>query len=161
MQGYLGNLIYVSLFSFSFLLLHAPRGQFNVIVTKVIDGDTILVNGKNKIRLAGIDSPELKQMSFDRTPIGKNAKDWLSHKIINKRVELRVLGKGFYGRLLGEIYLKGKFINKKIVSAGYALSYEKEFLFYEFIARKKRKGMWNTFGFYSPKVFRKLITKRN
>lgn len=160
MQGYLGNLLYVSLFSFSFLLLHAPRRQFNVIVTNVIDGDTILVNGKNKVRLLDIDAPEIKQKSFDGVQIGALSKAWLEKRILNKRIKLTLHGKGFYRRWLGEVYIAGENINAKIINAGFALSYGDKYSFFSFIARKKKKGIWNTSGFYSPKVYRKL-TKRN
>jgi len=160
MQGYLGNLLYVSLFSFSFLLLHAPRRQFNVIVTSVIDGDTILVNGKNKIRLLDIDAPEIKQKSFDGVHIGLLSKNWLEKKILNKRVRLVLHGRGFYNRWLGDIYIAKENINLKIIEKGFALSYGQKYSFFSFMARKKKKGIWNTSGFYSPKVYRKL-TRRN
>lgn len=157
MQVYLVNLLYIA--PFSVLLFLPPLGHTYSTVIEVIDGDTVLTKYQGKVRLVGIDAPEINQKSFDKKNIGKISKRWLRKRLLNKKVLMRLYGRGYYKRLLGEIFLKNKSINKEIVRVGMAVSYGKKFRFEEMIAQKKRVGIWSTLGFYRPRVFRK-ITKR-
>ncbi|HEC1238573.1 TPA: thermonuclease family protein, partial [Campylobacter upsaliensis] len=99
-------------------------------VSKVIDGDTIELLAKTskenpynhitklKIRLYGIDAPELKQA------YGKEAKEYLSALVLKQEVSLIIENKDKYERIVGTIFLKGKDINKEMVKNGYAHAYE-------------------------------------
>ena len=106
------------------------------VVIKVYDGDTItiasVINGmKNSplyrfsVRLNGIDTPELKG--------GKNeqekqcailARDWLSGKILNKKVELRNVQTEKYGRLLAEVWFNNKNMNEEMIKKRFAVPYD-------------------------------------
>ncbi|MFH1248860.1 MAG: thermonuclease family protein [archaeon] len=90
------------------------------IATNIIDGDTIVVSGGERIRLLGIDSPEKGEFYYS------NAKKKLEALIENKEVELEK-GEGDdkdkYGRLLRYIFLNGTNINLKLVEGGYAICY--------------------------------------
>ena len=92
-------------------------------VVKVIDGDTIhiLLVSQNieKIRLAGIDSPERKQAH------GQKAKKHLISLVASKTVKISYSKRDRYGRIVGKILLKGSDINLKMVQAGYAWHYKK------------------------------------
>jgi len=81
----------------------------------VIDGDTIIVS-KTKIRLAGIDAPELDQ------PWGQKSK-WEMVKICKGHVlDIKLTGETTYDRLVGYCYLPdGRDIGAEIVKAGLAL----------------------------------------
>jgi len=118
-------------------------------LTKVVgvhDGDTIsvLTTSKTelKIRLAGIDAPELKQA------FGSKARQALSGMIFGKTVRLVISGKDHYGRSLAEVYtLDNTFINLEMVKLGYAWDYVrftkgKLFKDAEAAARAGRKGLW-------------------
>lgn len=159
MQGYLVKLLYVSLFSFSFLLMISPQRQLSVNIVKVVDGDTVRLAGGESIRLAHIDAPELAQESIDELKIGEQARFALLKYIKNKKVSIRVQGKDFYNRYLGVLYVDNENINQKLVIEGYAVSYKDKYLFDEYVARKKRVGIWATKGFYYPKVHRKYKKK--
>ena len=71
---------------------------------KIIDGDTIILNGE-KIRFSGIDTPELKQTCLkddQKVPCGMTAKRLLAEKIGNATVECTSEGKDTYKRTLAE-----------------------------------------------------------
>lgn len=81
----------------------------------VIDGDTIVVS-KVKVRLAGIDAPELNQ------PWGQKSK-WEMVNLCKERiVRVELTGETSYDRLVGTCYLPdGRDIGAEIVKAGLAL----------------------------------------
>lgn len=109
----------------------------NVYVTKVYDGDTITVDIdfgmdvclKNlKIRLYGIDSPELRGKDKE---IGKVSRDFLKSLILKKTIVLETIKdkKGKYGRYLGIVYLKDEQdnlinVNELLIKEGMAKRYE-------------------------------------
>lgn len=131
-------------------------------VSKVIDGDTIELLAKEnpyhhitklKIRLYGIDAPELKQA------YGKEAKEYLSALILKQEVSLIIENKDKYDRFVGTIFLKGQDINKEMVKNGYAHAYEsfsKKYLAEQADAKKFKLGLWQDERVMSPSEFRML-----
>ena len=91
------------------LALSTPllAGQFKV--TRVYDGDTIMVQGHDIIiyvLLAGIDAPEIGSRKQRRhQPYGQEAKRYLEKQILNKVVDIKGYGIGPYpyNHLIGEI----------------------------------------------------------
>ncbi len=126
-------------------------------VLSVADGDTVTVKiGKKeeKIRLIGIDAPELAQK-----PWGDKSKEFLQSIISSSgwkvSIEYDVDKRDKYGRLLG--YLRtsdGQLINKKILENGYAMlftfppnvKYVNEFTEAQSYARKNKLGIWSDKG---------------
>lgn len=109
--------------------------HYKAHVTKVYDGDTITVNldcGMNvilknqKIRLYGINTPELRGSDEEKEK-GRDARDFLREKILNKTITLRtILDKtGKYGRLLGVVYVDDIDINELLLTEGHAVEYMK------------------------------------
>jgi micrococcal nuclease len=92
----------------------------NAIATNIIDGDTIVVSGGERVRLLGVDTPEKGEFYYSES------KKKLESLIENKEVELE-RGEGDdkdkYGRLLRYIFLNGTNINLKLVEEGYAICY--------------------------------------
>lgn len=131
-------------------------------VSKVIDGDTIeLLTKENpynhiaklKIRLYGIDAPELKQA------YGKEAKEFLSALILKQEVSLIIENKDKYDRFVGTLFLKGQDINKEMVKNGYAHAYEsfsKKYLAEQANAKMFKLGLWQDERVMSPSEFRML-----
>ena len=103
----------------SFCLLFGLEGK----VIKVVDGDTIWILPKGgervKIRLYGIDAPEMKDSG------GKKSKKYLSELIAGKEVQIETHGHDKYKRVIGIVYLNGTDINGKMVKDGYARAYLK------------------------------------
>ncbi len=121
---------------------------------RVVDGDTLVMDGK-RIRLAGIDAPELRQVCQrkDRDwPCGTEAKSYLSALIGRGRTTCEADGSDRYGRLLAVCTSQDLDLNAAMVSAGYAVAfghYETE----EGEARDKRLGLWaGTFD--APRTWR-------
>ena len=132
---------------------------------RVVDGDTIVANGE-KIRLKGMDAPESKQKCSygEKQQIkylcGKEATNHLRKIIADQSLECTDEGKDLYGRTLSYCYVDGANINRKMVLDGWAVSYNKEFLAEELIARSGKKGMWKG-EFEDPKQWRKNNKSKN
>ena len=86
------------------------------IVTKVGDGDTVLVvtpeRTKLRVRLYGIDSPEIERInkqtgkvSKPGQPYGIEARNALANKVLNKEVRLDIIGVDQYRRIIGIIWI--------------------------------------------------------
>lgn len=122
--------------------------SFTTVCTSVIDGDTIECveqNGKvEKIRLLGIDAPELDQK------LGEKAKSVLSSLILNKEIRVKSPGRDTNLQILGKIFLPDNpetSVNSILVGNGYAkcagnTDYSSAFKYYEDIARQKGRGIW-------------------
>ncbi len=126
---------------------------------KIIDGDTIILNGE-KIRFSGIDTPELKQTCLkddQEVPCGMTAKRLLKEKIGNATIECISEGKDTYKRTLAECFVNGESLSKFLVRSGYAFAYRKystKFIKDEEFAKAKKLGMW-AMTFQYPWDFRK------
>lgn len=116
-------------------------------VVRVIDGDTFETETGEKVRLIGINAPEISDI------FGQEAKIYLSELIENKTVNLQTDNisndRDRYQRLLRYVFIDGSDINKKMVSEGFAFAYLK----YKFTkssdyenaqleARESNRGIW-------------------
>ncbi|ECV9714437.1 thermonuclease family protein [Campylobacter upsaliensis] len=139
-------------------------------VSRVIDGDTIELLAKTsktnpynhiaklKIRLYGIDAPELKQA------YGKEAKEFLSALVLKQEVSLIIENKDKYDRFVGTLFLKGQDINKEMVKNGYAHAYEsfsKKYLAEQADAKMFKLGLWQDEKAVKPSEFRKQQIKNS
>jgi len=126
---------------------------------KVIDGDTIVLNGE-KIRFSGIDTPELKQTCIYKNQeviCGVFAKMLLIEKIGNKTPVCISEGKDIYKRTLAECFIDGESLSSFLVRSGYAFAYRKyskKFIEDEEFARTNKLGLWSM-KFQYPWDFRK------
>jgi endonuclease YncB( thermonuclease family) len=120
-------------------------------VIAVHDGDTITLRtetNKKKIRLAGIDAPELKQ------PYGVESRSALREAVLDKVVLVETSKNDKYGRAIGKVILDGQDINLKQLQSGVAwvyraylkeLSKEDRVVYREAEAQSKAiaAGLWN------------------
>jgi len=105
------------------------------IVTRVIDGDTIILGGGERVRLLGINAPELRSESPLERCRGWLSKDFLAAIIEGEKVTLTYEGKrtDHYGRTLAWVWFeKGKpklgllfSVNSFVVRHGYSRCYPK------------------------------------
>jgi micrococcal nuclease len=138
----------------------------NILVKRVVDGDTLLLETGERVRLIGIDTPELHESNklyrdAGRTgqdartiqKLGQKAYEFTRSLVEGKRVSLEFDVEKYdrYQRLLAYVYLKdGTFVNAEIVKQGYAnlmtfppnVKYVDLFqkLYQE--ARENRRGLW-------------------
>ncbi|WP_375697078.1 thermonuclease family protein [Bartonella sp. AP14QHHD] len=122
----------------------------------IIDGDTIMISSI-KIRLAGIDAPELHQFCGKkeaRYPCGLEAKKYLEQLLKNQIVTCHWQKTDKYRRILATCKTKQvSNINATLVHNGWAVNYY-EYPKEEQEARKKKKGIWVS-SFQRPKEWRK------
>ena len=109
---------------------------------RVLDGDTIdvLIDlgfelfKKERVRIAGVDTPEKRTRNLEEKALGVDATNWLKEKLestlvgddeLTIRTEL-VGGVGKYGRLLGGLYGGESVVslNEQMITEGYAHAYD-------------------------------------
>ena len=95
-----------------------------VFIKDCYDGDTCTTLKGEKIRLACIDTPELKGWKAD--PIrAKEARDFVNKLVANEKVSINRITKDKYGRTVGELFKNGVNIQELIVEKGYGKIYKK------------------------------------
>src|SRR3990172_8750190 len=138
-----------------------PRVE-SLIVTRVVDGDTIvvLINGvSEKVRLIGVDTPETvdprKAVQCFEKEASMFAEDLLLNNAVRLEADASQDNRDKYGRLLRYVFLENgstnnMLINKEIISEGYGheytyripYKYQNDFKNAEQIAREAQKGLW-------------------
>lgn len=123
-------------------------------VIKVIDGDTVEIEGGEKIRYIGIDTPETKHPTKGVECFGKEAfaknKELVEGKEI--RLEKDVSETDRYGRLLRFVYIGDIFVNDYLLRQGYAhastyppdVKMAEQFRAAEKEARENNRGLWSS-----------------
>lgn len=103
------------------LILNSGHGLYRV--AKVFDGDTVRLEGGERVRLIGINTPEVAHRNRPTDPGGDAASDYLRKFIEGELVRLEY-GKerrDKYGRLLAHLFTRdGENINALMLSGGYA-----------------------------------------
>ena len=146
----------ISIFLLVFLL---TINDVNTQELKVVDGDTIHLNGE-KIRFTGIDTPELRQTCIKegiKDYCGVTAKQILIDKIGNNTIKCISEGKDRYKRILAECFVNNESLSSYLVRSGYAFAYRrysKKFIKDENYAKANNLGMWSM-KFEYPWDFRK------
>ena len=111
-------------------------------INRVVDGDTIDVTidlgfdlyKKERVRVAGVDTPEKRTRDLEEKELGIDATNWLKERLegalageenLTIRTEL-VGGVGKYGRLLGWLYVgdEDESLNEQMITEGYAWAYD-------------------------------------
>ena len=95
-----------------------------VFIKDCYDGDTCTTLKGEKIRLACIDTPELKGWKTDPIP-AKEARDFVNKLVANEKVSIKRITKDKYGRTVGELFKNGVNIQELIVEKGYGKIYKK------------------------------------
>src|SRR3989344_996325 len=117
-----------------------------VKITRVIDGDTLVTETGETIRLVNINTPEKSEFGYGE------AKEFLS-TFENKSVEIEFLGPDKYGRSLARIYYP-KYLNLELVERGFAKKFlvqeseTKTFDSAENLAVQNSIGMWKHSEFF-------------
>ena len=121
---------------------------------RIIDGDTLQIAGK-RIRLHGIDTPELRQFcTFNprKWPCGVRAKEALVALIGGQQIRCEKQDMDRYGRIVAVCFANEINLNASLVAGGWGLAYRrysKDYVDEENEARKNHRGMWRG-SFISP-----------
>jgi micrococcal nuclease len=170
-------LLIASLYSCNNGVYYSGHGKFtlplgknynylDILVTRVVDGDTLQLESGERLRLIGIDTPEMHESDklyrdSQRTKqdiqtikeLGRRAYAFTRDLVEGKRVSLEfdVEKHDKYGRVLAYVYLKDNtFVNAEIVKQGYAslmsippnVKYADAFLKLYRQARENNRGLW-------------------
>lgn len=126
------------------------KGPFRV--TRVIDGDTLVLSSGETVRLIGVDAPESHHPEIPVQRFAQEAAEFL-----------RRLAEGFectleydseirdgYDRLLAYVFVGNRLVNAEMIRRGYAYAYTRypfrrqgEFVILEEEARKRQYGLWH------------------
>ena len=106
---------------------------YNATLERIVDGDTFdctldlgfdVKLHKQRVRLAGIDTPESRTRDKAEKVLGLAAKNRLKELCIGE-IQVKSLGKGKYGRILGIPYTEdGRDICDVLVKEGHAVKYD-------------------------------------
>ncbi len=128
--------------------------ETELLVVRVIDGDTIELDSGQKVRYIGIDTPETKHPTKSLECYGEEASKKNRELVEGKVVQLEkdVSETDRYGRLLRYVYVDGEMVNELLVREGYArassyppdIKYQDFFRSAESQAQQAGRGLWST-----------------
>ncbi len=125
------------------------------LVVSVHDGDTLKLDDGRTIRLSGIDAPEIAQ------PFGIESRDLLLKLTRKKMIRVEFHGRDRYGRMIGELFVGKRSINRSMVSRGAAWWFRRyaqkdtSLRSLESSAREHRNGLWKSPDAVAPWKWRK------
>lgn len=131
----------------------APR-EVEGEVTRVADGDTLTLvtreGTKLKVRLYGIDAPEIRHEEMPGQPYAEESKTALEALTLGKRVTVEIVDVDTHGRVVGIVRRDGLDINRDMVRSGFAWAYRRflsapyasGYIDVERDARRRGLGLW-------------------
>ena len=142
------------------LVCSLPHAETLTAKPKVIDADTMAIDGK-RIRLEGIDAPEIRQecenRNGDKYRCGDTATRALRLYIGTSEVRCETTGRDRYGRFLGTCYKSETDINRWLVREGHAVAYRRYTSRYAVVedgAKSAKRGIWQG-RFIAPEKWRR------
>ena len=134
-------------------------------VSRVADGDSLTLktaDGEVKIRLFGLDAPEMKQSR------GRESKKYLARLVSGREVRVEVKERDQYGRVVGRVFVQDQAVDLKLVVAGQVWVYENycretfcgELRRLQEEARQSRRGLWRDNDPKPPWVWRQENPRR-
>ena len=132
-----------------------PKNRVTGIVERVIDGDTIEVrtgSGTQKVRLIGVDTPEIHDENPKLAELAKLAANYTRGRLQSATVSLEfdIDQQDIYGRTLAYVWLQDENFNETIIKNGYgrvylpfSFRYSKLFEKANSQAKKQKLGIWN------------------
>lgn len=167
-------LLFFILFLFSSCKATSLKSYSKII--KVIDGDTLVLEGGVHLRLIGLDTPELRikipgGFKYQPQPFAEEAKRFTRKLAEGKevRIEFDVEKKDKYGRLLGYCFIREPrgelFLNEVLLREGFAVLYTfppnvkyiERFVKAQRYARQNKKGLWGVYKVISSQEAHKFI----
>lgn len=133
-----------------------PKDAQKFQVRNVYDGDTLTLVDERRVRLLGIDTPEMRPPQ----PFAEDAKEYTKSRCNQNEIWLLIDGEDRYNRLLGHVFVQessGKYlcVNEGLVHEGFANAYapkknQKTFNWEKLLnlqreARRSKRGIWKSF----------------
>ena len=129
-----------------------PNGAIRVV--RVVDGDTLVLEGNEKVRLIGVDTPETKHPRKPIEPFGPEASAFTKQKVEGRMVTLKFdkNKRDRYQRLLAYVYIDDWCLNEELIRAGFSAcitkypfdkALQRQFKEAEVEAKSGRRGIWS------------------
>lgn len=147
----------------------SPLHSVRVTVERVTDGDTLVVTSENgtklRLRLLGIDAPEIAHGALLGQPYSLEARQHLAQLVINRPVQVEMFGPDVYKRILAVVWAADANVNVEMVRGGFAEIYRqarcraycRELSDAEVQAQRARVGVWMLEKHESPAAYRKRV----
>mgnify|MGYP003348501498 CR=1 FL=1 len=133
------------------------------VIGRVLDGDTVVAAGVGRVRLLGIDAPEMGGQFEQPAPFAIEARQRLQSLVLRRwvRLECDAVLRDDYGRSLAYVFLETReFVNAVLVREGLArvsartrLRYWDELRHAEELAQAARCGMWGERPWVTPRSY--------
>lgn len=139
------------------------------VVLSVADGDTLTLRTRDgrkvKVRLYGIDAPEVPHKETPGQPHGAEARGALSARVRGREVAVEIVDEDDYGRSVGVVRDGPDDVNLAMVRAGHAWAYRKHlrppyeapYREAQRRARAERLGLWREPGAVPPWAFKSRL----
>jgi micrococcal nuclease len=122
-------------------------------VDRAVDGDTLLLADRTRIRLLGVDTPETKRPDWPVEPFGPEAHEFTREHVEgrNVRLEFDKERRDKYDRVLAYVYVDDWFLNEELIRAGlgkaitnhpYSEAMKRRFRAAQREAQRERRGIW-------------------
>lgn len=130
-----------------------PNGIYDQLVSRVIDGDTFVLENGTKVRIIGVDTPELKHPRKGKEAYSEEAfiftKNLIEHKVVTLELDTQLFDR--YKRLLAYVFVDDVFLNEVLLLEGMAVvstyppnvKYVELFTKSQEIAKANNIGMWS------------------
>jgi micrococcal nuclease len=140
-------------------------------VERVVDGDTLVLEGGQRLRYIGIDTPETVHPHKDVECFGLEASEYNKQLVEGKLVYLEsdIQDTDRYGRLLRYVWIDEEMVNEILVREGYAFAssfppnvkYQEKFTLLQKEARESEIGLWKECDIYDVDEINIKINKAN
>jgi micrococcal nuclease len=109
------------------------------VVERVVDGDTLLLEDRTRVRLLGIDTPETRRPDLPVDPLGLDAARFVQQRVEGRSVRLEFdrERRDRFGRVLAYVYAGDLLLNEELIRAGFSRA-ETHFPYSEQMKRRFR-----------------------
>jgi len=152
---WLGFTLFVPSLLLNFFYATRPTSDYSIEVLEVLDGDTLLLDGKVRLRLRQVDSPELEYC------YGQESKDYLESLVKGKKIIIQEKILDQRGRAMALVYLGKDLINLKVVEEGFGRYHSDKTSQTESLKSAGTYAKENQLGVYSPKCYQKEVNLDN
>lgn len=124
------------------------------VVQRVVDGDTLLLEGGERVRLIGVDTPETVREDYPVEPWGPEASQFTKRMVEGRSVQLTFdkERRDRFGRLLAYVHIDDVLLNEELIRAGlseaqlqypYSSAMKRRFREAEDDAKAAHRGLWS------------------
>ncbi len=145
---WIGIVLLIPSLILNLFLLRNGNNDRGVKVIEVLDGDTILLDGKVRFRLRHVDAPELKYCG------GEEAKQYLVDLVKNKKLRITEERLDQYGRPMGLVYINNNvLVNFEMLKSGWARYHSDTTSKTDLLKKIANYSKENKLGIYSSKCY--------